>query len=270
MITCDVLGKCNNNSGLGNQLFCIATTLSLALDNSDTPVFPDLKKSHYKFYSKNIFHKLDTGEDKSFVRNYYREPPYSSTLYNKISYLENMCLHGHFQSYKYFEHNSDHIKDTFVLPEKLEISVTSRHEEMLSLKNSVSLHIRRGDYVSDSLKNRYTSLDESYYNEALSIIGDYSKIVVFSDDISWCKEWPFLKDKSVIFVENEFDVIDLILMSKVSNNIIANSTFSWWSAFLNKNTNKKVIAPKEWFGPERSKDNEKETKDLIPSDWIRI
>ncbi len=269
MITCDILGKCNNNSGLGNQLFCVAATLSLALDNSDVAIFPDLKKSYYKFYSKNIFHKLEIGQDKDFVTNYYTEPPYTGTLYNKIDYLDNMCLHGHFQSYKYFDHNSDYIRDTLVLPESVEKLVLLRHKDIL-LENTVSLHIRRGDYVSESLKNRYTSLDESYYNEALSIIGNYSKIIVFSDDISWCKEWPFLQDKSVVFIENEPDVIDLFLMSKMTNNIIANSTFSWWAAFLNRNPNKKIIAPKEWFGPQRSKDNKKETKDLIFPEWIRI
>ena len=270
MITCDILGYGGSNNGLGNQLFCVATTLSLALDNSDVAVFPDLKKSHYKFYSRNIFHKLNCGTNKNFVKNYYKETPYTSTKYNKIPYMENMCLNGHFQSYKYFSHNEDYIRNLFTLPERLQDSISSRYSELLSVDNTVSLHIRRGDYVGDIFKDRYVNLNEEYYEQALSSIGEYSNIVVFSDDIQWCKNWQFLKDKDPVFIENEFDVVDLFLMSKMSHNIIANSTFSWWSAFLNNNINKKIVAPKEWFGTKRTNNNLEETKDLIPPDWVRI
>ena len=268
MITCDVLGHGPANNGLGNQMFAIATTLSLAIDNNDVAVFPDLNEPHYNFYARTIFHKLDTGINKNFVQNHYKERPYTSTIYEKIPYQENLCISGHFQSYKYFDQNKDKIKQIFTLPEFLTESIEEKFFDIIDSDNSVSIHIRRGDYLD--LKGHYAFLDEEYYRQALDIIKDYSKIVVFSDDIEWCKNVSLFKNKQVLFIENQLDIIDLYLMSRIKNNIIANSTFSWWAAFLNCNENKKVIAPLKWFGPKRSRDNIKETKDLMPPSWNRI
>ena len=88
MLPCDVFGYApNSNNGLGNQLFCIATTLALAKDNNDEAVFPDLNFHPYTFYGNSIFHKLNKDAfDKKFVKNTYIEKPYTSTIYNKIEY----------------------------------------------------------------------------------------------------------------------------------------------------------------------------------------
>lgn len=268
MMTCDILGPCPFNSGLGNQLFCIATALSLSIDNNDKVVFPDLKDTRYKFYLNTIFHKLNPGIDKNFVENFYKEKPYSSTIYEKIPYKQNLCIRGHFQSYKYFNHNRKQIIDLLKLPDYMIEEVKSKYSDLINLKDTVSVHFRRGDYLT--LQGVYEILDDEYYSNALSIIENYSQIVVFSDDISWCKTKSIFENKNTVFIENEFDVVDLYLMSKMKNNIIANSTFSWWGAFLNQNINKKVVAPVAWFGPQRTKDNFKETRDLVPPSWIRI
>ena len=114
-----------------------------------------------------------------------------------------------------------------------------------------------------NLPNHHPACNLGYYKEAIKLM-DVNKFIVFSDDMSWCKE-NFVGDE-FIFMENNSDYIDLWLMSLCDNNIIANSSFSWWGAWLNQNPNKKVIAPKKWFGPAINHN----TKDLIPESWIII
>jgi Glycosyl transferase family 11 len=103
-----------------------------------------------------------------------------------------------------------------------------------------------------------------YYEDAIDIIGDYEYLLVFSDDIKWCRE--NLKFNNMIFMETLTDIEDMWIMSLCKNNIIVNSSFSWWGAWLNKNKNKKVIAPSNWFGP-RANIN---SSDIIPEKWIKI
>jgi hypothetical protein len=103
----------------------------------------------------------------------------------------------------------------------------------------------------------------SYYEKSVSIIGEDKLYVIFSDDINWCKEnLNFIKNK--IFVTDNLDYQDMYLMSMCKNNIIANSSFSWWGAWLNKNTNKKVVYPYIWFnfGPDASQ--------IGCENWIKI
>lgn len=269
MITCDVLGKCDNNNGLGNQMFCIATTLALAYKNETTAVFPDLRTEHYEYYGRTIFHLLDKKGNKNFVKYEFKEPPYTSTFYHELPFAESMKLTGYFQSYKYFDCCRDLILSKFSIPEDMDRKIMSKYGNIID-ENTVSLHIRRGDYLQFS--NHYQKLGLDYYQEALKLVAnDNSKILIFSDDIEWCKHnLDFIENNSVIFVENQTDVEDLWLISKIKNNIIANSTFSWWAAYLNNNNDKKIVCPKKWFGPARSKDNELETKDLFPKEWIKI
>jgi hypothetical protein len=97
----------------------------------------------------------------------------------------------------------------------------------------------------------------------MNLIGD-STFIFISDDINWVKE--NFKGDNIIYSPFKSDIDDLTLMVKCDNNIIANSSFSWWGAYLNKNENKKIIAPKEWFGPNGPKD----TQDIIPENWLKI
>jgi len=270
LITCDVLGYCpTSNNGLGNQMFCIATALGLAKENNDKAVFPDLNFHPYDFYGNSIFHKLNKSAfDKKFVKNRYTEKSYTSTIYNKIEYKEDLCIYGYFQSYKYFHDYEEHIQDMFSLPDFYTDSIDKKYEYLYK-KNAVALHFRRKDYLK--FENLYCQLEESYYLNALNKIGEYDTLVLFSDDINWVKNnTDFLGSTEKIYIEGELDVVDMYLMSKIKNNIIANSTFSWWAAYLNKNKDKKVVSPWCWFGPKRVSSNKKETADLIPESWIRI
>jgi hypothetical protein len=171
----------------------------------------------------------------------------------------NYYLDGYWQSEKYFEESSDLIRNDFQTNEKtLEII----NKTPLLDSNTISIHIRRTDYITSNGYHPVQSLD--YYKEAIKLIGDYDYIFVFSDDIDWCKN--NLNFRDMIFMENMSEIEDLFIMSKCKNNIIANSSFSWWGAWLNENKQKKVIAPKLWFGQQVSLN----TLDIIPKNWIKL
>ena len=179
--------------------------------------------------------------------------------YQDLKFTPNTVYKGYFQSEKYFSHNKNLIVNLF----KNKSIVKEIKLKYPDISNqSVSLHVRRGDYTN--LQDLHPLQTKEYYNKAILKIGTYKNIFIFSDDISWCKE--NLKYKNCIFVENNTDVFDLIAMSLCNNNIISNSSFSWWGAWLNENPNKIVIAPKKWFGSGRNLSS----KDIIPKNWIEI
>lgn len=196
---------------------------------------------------------------------------YDSNLsFNKNIFLisDNTFLEGYWQSEKYFEG----IEDLLYNELKFVSDIDERNSEiikMTSTVNSVSLHVRRGDYVTDAKANAVHGLcDKSYYYNAINYILKNvpdPHFFIFSDDMDWVKK-ELTINGSVVYVDfNKKDSDDLRLMSKCKHNIIANSTFSWWGAWLNNNPQKIVIAPKKWFeSPERS------SNDLIPPSWIKV
>ena len=188
-------------------------------------------------------------------------------LKTKARYLE-----GFFQSYKYLESIRRELLEEITLKEDISLKYGDLLSEFNSL-NSVALHIRRGDYVNNpATKKAHFICDLSYYQKAISLIkvklnekNLTPKFFVFSDDINWAKE--NFKSADFIFVSRpEFlDPEELILMSKAKHNIISNSSFSFWSAWLNSNPEKIVIAPALWNRKYR-----RAYKDLIPEDWLRV
>jgi hypothetical protein len=181
--------------------------------------------------------------------------------FNELSYDNNYnyYLDGYWQSEKYFLESSDLIRK--------ELSPSDEILKKLNLTpfidtNVVSLHVRRTDYVTSNGYHPVQSTE--YYKKALDIIGEYDYIFIFSDDIQWCKD--NLTFNNMIFMEGFDDVEDIWLMSMCKNNIIANSSFSWWGAWLNSNPNKKVIAPNNWFGYQTNLNE----SDIIPTNWIKI
>lgn len=187
---------------------------------------------------------------------------------NKIKRRLGFFVDEYYQNEKYFIDIADEIKKEFVL--KNDFSAKAKeYLQRIENSNSVSLHIRRGDYVANKKINAYHGVcGLDYYNEAMKIIKEKINnpiFFVFSDDIHWAEE--NLKGTEFVFVscpEIE-DVEELILMSKCKHNIIANSSFSWWGAWLNKNPEKIVIAPKRWFN-----DKKAEQINIAPANWLRI
>jgi len=137
---------------------------------------------------------------------------------------------------------------------------TFRKEVEAPSTSMVSVHVRRGDYLK--LSDHHPACTLEYYDKAMSKF-DGCKFLIFSDDKKWCLE-NFNKENCEISFNSDA-VEDLQLMSLCDHHIIANSSFSWWGAWLGRNKDKKVIAPKEWFGPAK---NDHNTKDLYCKDWI--
>ena len=169
-------------------------------------------------------------------------------------------LQGYFQTEKYFKHIESEIRKDFEFKDE----ILEPCEEMMSQFDTapVSLHIRRTDYLTNP---NHTALGLDYYEEALKQFGD-SEVLVFSDDPEWCNQQELFSDDRFLIAEGNTNYVDLCLMTLCSGHIIANSSFSWWGAWLSNS--KKVVAPSGWF---RGSNNEHlDTKDIIPEAWTVI
>lgn len=263
MVTYTKLGKYGR---LGNQMFQIASTIGIAYSNKIDYGFNDWNCNYSNINYNN------------FLKNPLKKTTFNNNLiqYKEVSFNYNPVvldakksydLSGYFQSEKYFNQCSDLIKEIFKLkPEHIKI-LQEKYPEILK-ENTCSLHIRRGDYVK--LQSHHPLIELEYYYNALKLLypNGYEDvyIFIFSDDIDWCKKNLKLNNK-VIFVDSNIDILDLFLMSFCNNNIIANSSFSWWGAYLNENKEKKVIVPKKWFG---EKNKHLRTEDIYCKNWIKL
>lgn len=248
--------------GLGNYLFQISVAYSISLDNHTSFGFDNSRvirvHKNINEYKDNILRNVPFFNRYNFT-NFYNEKSFG---YNKINFVDNLLLTGYFQSEKYFSHNREKIINLFSPSEKDYNFIKKKYSNILE-DNTCSLHVRRGDYIN--LQNHHPLCGKVYYDNAINFFDEKTKFIIFSDDINWCKE--NLNIRNSYYVENELDYIEIYLMSMCDNNIIANSSFSWWGAWLNQNNNKKVIAPKKWFG--YSKGNII-TKDIYCQKWFII
>lgn len=176
-------------------------------------------------------------------------------------------LHGYWQSERYFQHISDQIRADFLFP-GFSTPQNAEMADRIGQEQSVSMHVRRGDYTT---LNAHVLCDQSYYEAALERIskdlqGDIT-VFVFSDEPQWAKENLPLPCKKVVVDFNgpETDFEDMRLMSLCKHNIIGNSSFSWWAAWLNANPSKQVAGPDRWFGNPKLVN-----PDILPPGWLRI
>ena len=261
MVTSNLLG------GLGNYMFQITTAYSVAWDNNDKAIFNinDSHKvhRHLRTYLKNILRNIEFVQTPLPIQHTHGEPHFH---YHPITYNSNLKLHGYYQSEKYFIHHKKEILDLYAIDDESRGYIEKKYGELLKNK-TCSLHIRRGDFMG--LKDIHPTCTLEYYNAAIKEIGDEVTYIIFSDDINWCKKnFKSLEDSTnIVYVEDNPDFIEMYLMSMCNNNIIANSSFSWWGAWLNVNPHKKVIAPINWFGPANAHLN---TTDLTPKEWTLI
>ena len=241
----------NIQGGLGNQLFIIFTTIAYCIKFGLKYEFVqnDISPSctFRTTYWKTILSKIPTVEALSFnpeiVYNDIDE-----NVYNEIPdlrhYNKNVCFNGYFQSHRYFDRIYPLIVNTInpINPDYINNlnAILSLIKQDAAGSPIVFIHIRHGDYY---IYSNILSMD--YYKEAISHFDPNTFYVIFSDDINYCKEnFAFLSRKK--FIEEQ-DFIELLLMSKMDGAIIANSTFSWWGAYLmDPKKSKKVVAPKKW------------------------
>jgi hypothetical protein len=258
MITCNLQG------GLGNQMFQIATTIAHA-KKIGTDYFFDFEKCHTpnqgrtsNFYKNTIFKNLNIDTLENYTNlNVYNEPNFS---FNEIPTNDNVILNGYFQSENYFKNYETYIANKFYFDEFDNITFKLL-DKIRNGKPLTSVHVRRGDYLKFSDVHPICPIE--YYIKSMEIIGE-SVFVIISDDINWCKE-NIIGD-NIYFSDYNNELLDMSIIKNCDYNINANSSFSWWGAWLNNNKNKKVICPKNWFS-DKSNIN---YNDLIPKEWIQI
>ncbi|MCC6323941.1 alpha-1,2-fucosyltransferase [Candidatus Nomurabacteria bacterium] len=253
--------------GHGNQMFQYARGRVLAIKYK-TQLSIDLNYFKNKNFTPREYN-LDQFNIKAKIIEKSKIPfllKYLLPVIKKINWNGNIYLDGYFQSEKYFKKYSDIIREDFTLKE-----IPTKTEDLIKeIKNcnSVCMHIRRGDYVGNKL---HQVQDIYYYKKAIMELEKKVKIdniYIFSDDIIWCKENIKFNYK-ITFVNKEelniTDVEELCIMTNCKYFIIANSSFSWWGAWLAPNKEKIVICPEKWYSNESI-----DTSDLIPESWIRI
>lgn len=280
--------------GLGNQLFQFALALSLKAINHEQKIAID--KTVYKTNNKKItdrenliyaFNIEDFSEAtlKDFERKnaFFKMIDYlfnknncsiinesSKTLIPSVLNCEpNTYLNGYWQSYKYFEKITSEIKKQFSLKNTLTTNSLKQKEIILAKPLSIGVHIRRGDYIS-KYANIYAHLSLDYYYKGINHIKkklnkENVSVFVFSDEIEWCKQ-NFKSTDDVFFIDdkaNKPDYEDLFLMSYCGHNIIANSSYSWWAAWINSNADKIIVAPNNWYRVQEPQFNER----IYPPTW---
>ena len=250
---------------LGNQMFQYAAAKGIA-SKLDVPfmipnhrvLFDDgignkytiLLFDAFKLTSASLFGTLPT-------ENYVQENgfTFNKDLF-KIDKTENCSLYGFFQTEKYFKHIEKQIRKDFTFKD----DIKNECDDLIKqFTNPIALHIRRGDFVWNNKNHPPLSLD--YYKSALELFDSDREVIIFSDDTEWCKEQELFADDRFAVAEGGDQFYDLCLMSMCDDFIIANSTFSWWGAWLGNRG--KVVAPKNWFGEALSHD----TKDLYCKGW---
>ncbi len=252
--------KQNKDTGrLGNKLFQAASTIGIATRNNMGYLFPEC--DYYNYLNGTIptadIQKLDSVE--------ITEEGFHYSEINIPDRELNYNLNGYFQSVKYWEHCEDNIKKYFQPNFFIKSQVRQKYGQILENYDTVSIHVRRGDYID--LSHFHVNLSMDYYLNAMKTVFNKReyKFLIFSDDIEWCKKQTW-NSHDILFIEGNSEIIDFHLMSSCTHNIIANSSFSWWAQYLNKNEDKMVVAPKEWF----TKNVGHDTKDLYLPNWIVI
>ena len=226
---------------LGNQMFQYAFLLGIKYKNNSTIIIdPQTKENSYlfTFFDLKEYELAEFNPKNTYIETHF--PFNKEVFYVK----EDTNFAGYFQTEKYFKHCSKKVRKEFTFKEELVERVTERLKEYKD-KNLVSLHVRRGDYLANP--TYHPQPPNEYYYNAMDMLDDGNTVFVcVSNDIQWCKE--NLKRDNLVYEMNDL-IFDMCLISKCNNHIIANSTFSWWGAWLGNAPNKKVIAPKIWFGP---------------------
>ena len=284
MIGFDYLGKAGQ---LGNQMFQYAATKGIAAHHGYEMCIPD----HDEVHHDGIGNFLKIELDNPFTIHCQRGMIGGSVVQENGFHFnedlfetcpDNVSLYGFFQSERYFKNIADEIREDYTFQDEYLEPCRAIMDEYKD-QEPIMLHVRRGDpNLTDprGFKWAYTQCSSmhppqtiDYYERALAEFDDNQPVFVFSDSVDWVKEQEFFSgDRFLIsepvdkYADGSFTpYADLCLMSLCSHAIIANSSMSWWGAWLQANPNKKVIAPKNWFGPAYA---DKDTTDLYCPDWI--
>jgi hypothetical protein len=284
MVTVKLLG------GLGNQMFqyalgrhlSILNQTQLRLDLSSLLKRDDTIGYIYRDFELNVFNiRCDIKKSTNRFQTKFNQlfNPYNHISEGTIDDVAlilnqkgNIYLDGFWQSEGYFEDIQAIIKKDF----EFKSAPNPKNQvflEQVASSNSVSVHFRRGDYVTNPLTNQFHGVcSTEYYLSAIQLTKEkvtHPHFFIFSDDLNWVKE-HIMFDAPHTFINNNSgkdSFEDMRLMANCKHNIIANSSFSWWGGWLNKNNDKIIIAPQKWFNDEGMN---KKAKRIIPDTWIRL
>ena len=283
------------SGGLGNQMFQYSYALILSKKLNREILIDDFILRDYplkkKFTKRNFELNIYKNQYNFFIKDFLNGIPkrgYFYSFFSKIKIIfyncylitdsnipsfnelkridKNIYLSGIFQEKidysKYKKIIIDFFSSKNIINKKLNFSNSIK--DLISKSNSVSIHVRRGDYLKKNNLQTHGLCTLDYYRKAINYFVDKNSNInffIFSDDLEWCKN-NFNLTQNIFYCEGS-PLDDFVLMSLCKNNIIANSSFSWWSAFLNQNESKIVIYPQNWF-------TNKDLKIYTPDDWIMI
>ena len=258
MLTFNKLGK---SGRLGNQMFQYAALRGIAANRGfDWGVPPKGTSGVDEYGCENNYCMFETFKMKGATKDHqflsenvqwaiWKEFHFNEELFNKCP--DNVNLDGYFQTEKYFKNIDKEIREDFQFQDEI-YQPCKEMIDSLGDGRKIFLHIRRGDpklpWAYVNLENSHPVQTWEYYEEALKQFPDDIPVIVFSDVIEWCKEQEFFSDDRFLISESGDNITDMCLMSMCNYHIMANSTFSWWGAWLSGS--EKVIGPKMWFGPD--------------------
>ena len=260
------LGK---NGRLGNQMFQYAALVGIAKNKGYDFRIPedcDLTKCFEMLHCGDRYGIIDGDEvqlheSHEFCQELFDECP------------DNVTLKGYFETEKYFKNVEKEIRKDFTFKKEIENEVDKNFSTYLG-SNPVSIVVRRFSDSFDypNVENNHYNIPIEYYEKSIDIFGKNRNYIICSNDVEWCKNQKIFNADNVIINEYKSETImkghfDLCLVSKCNDHIIANSSFSWWGAWLSSFEDKKVLYPSIWFGKNQSHLN---TKDLIPNSWVKV
>lgn len=278
--------------GLGNQMFQYAAGRKIAYLNNDTlkvdlTAYESYNLHKYGLHHFNLVENIATEEE---IQS-FKFPTIISRIFNKylnthssrvfierslaydpriLKYTGDLYLEGYWQSEKYFRDIADIIRHDFTV-KTFPDSQNIQWAEKIKNNESICVHVRRGDYIADrQTLEKHGVCSSEYYNNAIDYLSSRvpdPHLFIFSDDPEWARdhlEFPYPTD-IISHNDSQKNYEDLRLMTLCKHYIIANSTFSWWGAWLSENRSKIVIAPSKWF-----QDKKYDDRDLVPPEWVRL
>ena len=274
--------RLGSNGRLGNQMFQYAGLRGIAANRGYDWVIP--RPDSYGDSNYGLFDCFEMGsvEEKNFGQLNAQSIATGQFHFSQEFFdgcPDNINLHDYFTTERYFANVKDVIRKDFTFKKEI---LEPCKEIVDELENPIFMHVRRGDYVVNPSAHPMCPI--SYYEKALELFDENSPVLVFSDSIEWCKEQEFFQGDR--FMLSEYDekysqtadtllgkqntlipYFDLCMMTLCNGGIIANSTMSWWGAWLMENKTQPIVAPKPWFGTHY---NDYNMNDLLPDGWVEV
>jgi glycosyltransferase involved in cell wall biosynthesis len=254
--------------GLGNQMFEIAAAASLAKDNNAILLLDNTKHilpnqgRDVNNYTSNVFSGI-TLDNNIYPTSVYKR---DVCTYEKIPFSPNLQTNGHFQSWRYFDHNREYIQKLFDLPKSIKNNIIGHEWDYPDYRRRTAIQVRRGDY--HKFPDHHPLLPIKYFHETIESIDPDGIIWIFTDDKEWCEKNFKPNHRMHKYIQEE-DYVEMYMMSFCKNLIISNSSFGWWAAYLNVREDKQIYVPDPWFG--KALINEGfNMDDLILPEWNRI